>query len=140
LIRDIDSPVSFSPDGKQLVFMRGMPERSEIEIHVADSEGGNDPVLAALPAIVNSMYGADWSLDGKSMVAAILQPGGGQLSLQAINVADGKVKEIFSGVEGLASVAAGRQRVAGSDRVDPGKSFATLCRVVSQRRETAFHD
>ena len=28
LIRDIDSPLSFSPDGKQFAFMRGVPERN----------------------------------------------------------------------------------------------------------------
>ena len=101
LIRDIDSPVSFSPDGKQLVFMRGVPEHNAIEIHVADSEGGNDRVLAALPALVAFMFGADWSPDGKTVIAGLLQSGGGKWSLEAINVADGKVKEIFSGVEGL---------------------------------------
>ncbi len=35
LIRDIDSTVDFSPDGKQLVFERGVPDRSVIEIWTA---------------------------------------------------------------------------------------------------------
>ena len=101
LIRDIDSPVSFSPDGKYLVFMRGVPEHGAIEIHVADSEGSNDRILAALPALVAFMFGADWSPDGKTIVAGLLQSGGGKWSLEAINVADGKVKEILTGAEGL---------------------------------------
>ena len=101
LIKDIDSPVSFSPDGKQLVFMRGVPERNVIEAHLADTDGGNDRVLAALPALVAFMFGADWSPDGKTIVTGLLQFGGGKWALEAINVADGKVREIFSGVEGL---------------------------------------
>jgi eukaryotic-like serine/threonine-protein kinase len=99
LVRDIDSPVSFSPDGKQLVFLRGVPERSVIEVHVADSEGGGERVLAALPAIVAFMFGADWSPDGKTIVTTLLQPSGGKWSLKAISVADGVVKEIWSGQE-----------------------------------------
>jgi eukaryotic-like serine/threonine-protein kinase len=99
LVRDIDSPVSFSPDGKQLVFLRGVPERNVIEVHVADSEGGNERVLAALPAIVALMFGADWSPDGKTIVTTLLQASGGKWSLKAINVADGVVKEILSGQE-----------------------------------------
>jgi len=101
LVRDIDSPVSFSPDGKQLTFLRGVPEHNVIEVHVADSEGGNDRVLAALPAIAAFMFGADWSPDGKTIVTPLLQAGGGRWSLKAINLADGAVKEIFSGVEGI---------------------------------------
>ena len=101
LIRDIDSAVSFSPDGKQLAFLRGVPERNVIEVHVADSDGGNERVLAGLPAIVAFMFGADWSPNGKTIVTPVLQAGGGRWSLKAIDVADGAVKEMLSGVESL---------------------------------------
>jgi serine/threonine protein kinase/Tol biopolymer transport system component len=101
LIRDIDSPVSFSPDGKQLAFMRGVPEKNVIEIHVADKEGGGDHVLVSLPVIVNFMWGVDWSRDGKMLALAVLSSSGGKWSLETVDVQDGSIRELLSGPEGL---------------------------------------
>ena len=101
LIRDIDTPVSFSPDGKQLAFMRGVPEKGLVEIHLADKEGGGDHVLASLPVLVAFMYGVDWSPDGKMLALSVLNSGGVKWSLETVSVADGSVRELFSGPEGL---------------------------------------
>jgi eukaryotic-like serine/threonine-protein kinase len=101
LIRDIDTPVSFSPDGKQLAFMRGVPDKSVIEIHLADKEGGSDHVLASLPVLVAFMYGVDWSPDGKMLALTVLNTGGVKWSLETVNVADGSVRELLSGPESL---------------------------------------
>jgi len=102
LIRDIDSAVSFSPDGKQFVFIRGVPERDVIEIRIANADGGGDHVLASLPAFTGAagLLGAAWSPDGKTIVAPLIQLGKEmKWVLNAINVADGGVKEVFSGPE-----------------------------------------
>ena len=102
LIRDIDSAVSFSPDGKQFVFMRGVPERDVIEIRIANVDGGGDHLLASLPAYTGAMLGAAWSPDGKMIVAPLIQLGKEiKWVLNAINVADGGVREMFSGPERL---------------------------------------
>ena len=101
LIRDIDSPVSFSPDGKQLAFMRGVPEKGVIEIHLTDKEGGGDHVLVSLPVIVNFMWGVDWSRDGRMLALSVLSAAGGKWSLETVNVRDGSVRELISGQEGL---------------------------------------
>jgi serine/threonine protein kinase len=98
LIRDVDGPVSFSPDGKQFAFMRGEPEHNTIELHVANADGGNDHLLAALPDSPVFMFGVAWSPDGKTILAPALQGGKERKwRLQAINVADGSVKEMLSG-------------------------------------------
>ncbi len=57
LIRDMDTPVSFSPDGKEYAFMRGVPERGVIEIRIGKTDGSADRMLASLPAIANFMFG-----------------------------------------------------------------------------------
>ena len=38
LIRDIDAPIDFSPDGKQFVFQRGIPQQQTVEVRIAESD------------------------------------------------------------------------------------------------------
>ncbi len=97
LIRDIDSPIDFSPDGKQFVFQRGIPEREVIEIRIAQLDGSGERLLASLPGNSGFLYGATWSPDGKTVTVPIL--GGGKdvnWQLQVIHVADGKVRSLVS--------------------------------------------
>ncbi|HUJ33534.1 MAG TPA: protein kinase [Candidatus Acidoferrum sp.] len=99
LIRDIDTPLSFSPDGKQFAYMRGVPSKNTIELRVADGDGSGDHLLANLPAWPAFMYGAAWSPDGKAVLAPWLEFGkaGARWFVGAVNVADGSIKELLSG-------------------------------------------
>jgi dipeptidyl aminopeptidase/acylaminoacyl peptidase len=54
LIRDIDSAVDFSPDGSRLVFERGIPDRSAIEVWIAQADGSGQRLVATLPAYTGS--------------------------------------------------------------------------------------
>ena len=75
LIRDIDSPVSFSPDGKQFVFMRGIPDKDAIQLRIAAADGSGERLLAQLPAFAGVILGGSWSPDGKSVAASTLEVG-----------------------------------------------------------------
>jgi serine/threonine protein kinase len=100
LIRDIDSPLSFSPDGKQFVYMRGVPEHSNVELRVANADGGGDHLLTALPDWPGFLFGAAWSPDSKTILAPGLAMGKEtKWVLAAVNVADGSVKDLLSGPE-----------------------------------------
>ena len=100
LIRDIDSPLTFSPDGKQLAYMRGVPERNDIELRVANTDGSNDHLLAALPDWPGFMFGGAWSPDGKTILVPGLQKAKEiRWTVTAVNVADGSLKELISGTE-----------------------------------------
>ena len=102
VLRDIDSPVAFSPDGKQFAFMRGVPDRNVTEIRIANADGSSDHLLASVPSLVVFMFGVAWSPDGKTIAAPILQKGSDiRWALDTINVADGSVNELFSGREGI---------------------------------------
>ena len=97
LIRDIDSPITFSPDGKQFAFMRGVPDRSMMEIRIANADGTGDRLLASLPAVLRFFYGAAWSPDGKTIIAPRLQTGKEtKWVLSAIDVPTGSVREFYS--------------------------------------------
>jgi eukaryotic-like serine/threonine-protein kinase len=97
LIRDIDSAVDFSPDGKQFVFERGVPDRSVIEVWIAQADGNGPRLAATLPAYAGFIFGATWSPDGKTLAAPTLGVGANAVwLLNAINVADGQIRTLFS--------------------------------------------
>ena len=97
LIRDIDTPVDFSPDGKQIVFPRGVPERSVIEIRIAQADGTGERLLATLPAYAAFQLGATWSPDGATVAVPTVGVGSNDhWQLNVINVADGRVRPLFS--------------------------------------------
>jgi len=97
LIRDIDSPINFSPDGKQFVFQRGIPEREVAEVRIAQLDGGGERLLASLPADSRFLFGATWSPDGKTIAVPILGSGSEvNWRLNIINAADGKVQPLVS--------------------------------------------
>jgi len=102
LIRDVDSPVGFSPDGKQFVFMRGVPDDNVEEIRVADSDGRSERLLVRLPASANFAFGPTWSPDGKTIAVPTLQVGKEtKWTLNVIRVADASVKALYSDPEFL---------------------------------------
>ena len=82
--------------------MRGVPEHNNVELRVANADGRNDHLLAALPDWPGFMFGAAWSPDGKTILASGLQMAKEiKWVLTAINVADGTMKELISGSAGL---------------------------------------
>src|SRR5271169_3932340 len=102
LIRDIDTPLTFSPDGKQFAYMRGVPEHNTVELRVANTDGSSDHLLATLSDYPGFMFGAAWSPDGKTILAPGLQiRKGTKWTLTAVNVADGAMKDLISGSGGL---------------------------------------
>jgi serine/threonine protein kinase/Tol biopolymer transport system component len=97
LIRDVDSPLGFSPDGKQFVFMRGIPEENAVQLRIAAADGSGDRLLFQLSAYPVPMYGASWSPDGKSIAATFFQVGKEtKYVLDIVQVADASVRTLYS--------------------------------------------
>ena len=97
LIRDIDSPVDFSPDGKQIVFQRGIPETGVIEIRIAGLDGSGERLLGSLPANARFQYGATWSPDGKAIAVPAVAIGDKTgWELNVLDPANGKVRALVS--------------------------------------------
>jgi serine/threonine protein kinase/Tol biopolymer transport system component len=65
LIVDVDSPVSFSPDGKRIVFVRQSTVAKNSSLMMANADGtGQKPVVVVNPTSF-AIDGPSWSPDGK---------------------------------------------------------------------------
>jgi Tol biopolymer transport system component len=85
LVSDVDSAVTFSPDGKRLAFMRNSNQRAEAALMAADSDGANERTVAVRKRESGFTFEAPaWSPDGKRIAAAIGY--GGELVRQRIEV------------------------------------------------------
>src|SRR5258706_11427667 len=67
IMAGVTSPVTLSPDGKQLAFVR--PSSSESNLFVANSDGTGERKIASrkLPAYFSFVGGPTWSPDGKTI-------------------------------------------------------------------------
>jgi len=74
LISDVDSPISFSPDGQHFVFLRELHNAPTWDLLLAKSDGTMEkPIFTGRPLPSDSHVPA-WSPDGKTIVIPIVQP------------------------------------------------------------------
>jgi len=102
LIDDIQSPISFSPDGKQFVYEYCSSDG--LQIRVARVDRDEQRQLATIhkegcPPFWKSKIGATWSPDGRTIVVPIAGrdiPTQERWTLVSVSVDDGTVRELFS--------------------------------------------
>ena len=104
LVRDIDSPITFSPDGRRFAFVRGVPDKGEVRVVVAGVDGSGERILARFQGVFPgmSLYGPDWSPDGKTVAVTTIEATKGVRGvISAISVSDGTVREVYSAPQPL---------------------------------------
>ncbi len=92
ILSGINSPISFSPDGSQLVFVRDSGDKGASSIMLASADGSNIRALITIHDPANfSDGGPAWSPDGKR-IAIGLQAAGflGHTTVEMVDVADSK--------------------------------------------------
>jgi len=100
ILDDIDSPVAFSPDGSEFVFVRGIPEPPGAQLLVARVDGGEMRVLATSPAAeMFSLERPSWSADGARVAVAYTSlAAGGNRGVRVIAVTTGAVTSLGDAV------------------------------------------
>jgi len=129
----IDGPVSFSPDGKQFVFVRGnSPNAGVSALIVANIDGTSERQLSVknYPEHFSPIFftGPSWSPDGK-IVAASVATAGGKSRLLGFSVVDGAEQQLWE----QSKVFAGRVQwlpdMAGllivAEKLPPPRSYGT---------------
>ncbi|MGH9775874.1 MAG: protein kinase domain-containing protein [Candidatus Acidiferrales bacterium] len=96
IIVDVDSPVTFSPDGQKFAFVRLSSATSISKLIIANADGSEPQDLKTIadPAVF-STNGPAWSPDGKIIAVAKLPDGAQQKeTLESIAVATGQETRI----------------------------------------------
>ena len=95
LIVDIDTPVTFSPDGRRIAFDRGYPDQGEDALLVANADGTGERKLATRKG---DYWWPAWSPDGKIIASRATSRGADDTyrTVVAVQVDDGTVKPIGS--------------------------------------------
>jgi Tol biopolymer transport system component len=91
---DVDSRVSFSPDGKRVVFVRGVPTERKANIVVLDLDAGKERVLASIAQPHFVRAAPAWSPEGRRIAFVDLDAStGGVVSTLAVLDADNGKRE-----------------------------------------------
>ncbi|MGB7283759.1 MAG: protein kinase [Candidatus Acidiferrum sp.] len=93
LIKDVDSRVTFSPDGQRFAFLREDHDSPTYELIVAHSDGSPDRTLFKDVPLAGSEgnYSPAWSPDGKTIVITVSELAQGvTTAILAVDAATGK--------------------------------------------------
>jgi len=93
IIRDIDSDIAFSPDGKRGAFLRdNNPDFGKFQILIADLSSGEEKALLTAP-LFTVFADITWSPDGKTLVTD--QSPNDQRGLFAVDASTGAVRPLL---------------------------------------------
>ena len=98
---EADSPVTFSPDGKRMAYMRSeaIGTGVEVKLLIANADGSGEETLNTRPGGVTYQYGApSWSPDGKTIAVAFVSSEDKRyMKVVGIGVADGAESTLTQG-------------------------------------------
>jgi serine/threonine protein kinase len=98
IIADVDSKISFSPNGKQFVFARHNPNKGGDTVFIVNSDGTNpQPFITNQDAGFDSILETVWSPDGETVLLSAMKRSGDNLeriNIVAVSVKDKKTKTI----------------------------------------------
>ncbi len=90
ILADIDSNITFSPDGKRFAYYLGNnPKPGEYRIIIRATEGSDEKTIATGP-LSESQFDVAWSPDGKTIVLLLSQPNDALGGMDAIDAETGK--------------------------------------------------
>ena len=88
LVDRLDSLVTFSPDGRQMAFVRDDVVQGESSLLLADSSGAHETALATrhIDKDIGSFAFPSWAPDGRSITIAVADPATDGLYMHLLNV------------------------------------------------------
>jgi eukaryotic-like serine/threonine-protein kinase len=96
LLTKVDSPITFSPDGKQFAFVRYGGDSGESQLSVVNTDGSGERIVAKRSGHESfSGGGPSWSPDGKIIAIAVFSAEGGRhATVVGVAVENGDIKTL----------------------------------------------
>src|SRR5713226_4149266 len=95
LIKDVDSPIAFSPDGQRFAYLHRHGDSAVIDLKIARRDGSFERDLFHHKNILTDSLTLSWSPDGKTIVIPIVQPTPHDLGgFLAVDAASGETKQV----------------------------------------------
>ena len=96
LDEDVDSNITFSPDGHKVAFMRyDNPEQGKYQLIVRSLDSGQETALTS-GSDSQSLVNPAWSPDGKTILCVVNHPGNALTGLVAVDAVSGSQKLVLS--------------------------------------------
>jgi serine/threonine protein kinase len=96
LAEDVDSNITFSPDGRRVAFMRyDNPDPGKYQIIVRSLDNGQETGLTTGPTS-QGLFNPAWSPDGKTILCVVSQPGDALSGLMAVDARSGQQRLVLS--------------------------------------------
>jgi len=98
VVRDVDSAPVFSPDGRQIAYVRGILNPPANDILVANSDGSGERVLAHRSVFGPGNARVSWSADGKWLATVFpeIRDDKTQWVLHIISAQSGEVRDLYT--------------------------------------------
>ena len=94
LIKDVDSPIAFSPDGQRFAYLHQHGDSAVIDLKIARRDGSFERDLFHHKDVLTDSLTLSWSPDGKTIVIPIVQPTPQDLGgFLVVDVASGAMKQ-----------------------------------------------
>ncbi|HEX4545581.1 MAG TPA: protein kinase [Candidatus Acidoferrum sp.] len=94
LIKDVDSPIAFSPDGRRFAYLHRHGDSTLTDLKIAQRDGSPERELFSHKDVQTDSLTLAWSPDGKSIVIPIVQPTPADLGgFLVVDVASGASKQ-----------------------------------------------
>jgi serine/threonine protein kinase len=95
LVRDVDSPITFSPDGKRFAYLRQHHDTPNFDLFLVNSDGSRDRALFSNTLVPTDSDVPVWLPDGKTIVISVVQTTQDSLGgLLSVDVPTGKRQEV----------------------------------------------
>jgi len=94
LIKDVDSPIAFSPDGQRFAYLHRHGDSAATDLKIARRDGTFERDLFHQKEVLTDSLTLAWSPDGKTIVIPIVQPTPQDLGgFLVVDVASGAMKQ-----------------------------------------------
>ena len=74
LVKDVDSPITFSPDGQHFAFIRERHSEPTVDLLMAKADGTIERPIAERQTLQSDNWVPAWSPNGKTIVISVVQP------------------------------------------------------------------